>query len=139
MRQGSMDSLVGDAQLTEKASETASGGHSPGDVTSKLETQLKTLMTITGATSSKEVLQRFTAQKEASSRLNYLRTVTEGEKKHLETERDNLMAQLESFKFTDSKVNEVYVSLLDFLCSFLLLLIHFLAQSHTVIKSIWKN
>lgn len=107
VRQGSMDSLTGDAQQTAKASETASGGRSGGDVTSKLEAQLKILMTATGATSPAEVLQRFTAQKEASSRLNYLRTVTEGEKKHLETQRDNLMSQLESFKFTDIKENEV--------------------------------
>lgn len=108
VRQGSMDSLTGEAQQTAKASETASG-RSGGDVTSKLEAQLKILMTSTGATSPAEVLQRFTAQKEASSRLNYLRTVTEGEKKHLETQRDNLMSQLESFKFTDIKENEMYV------------------------------
>lgn len=75
VRQGSMDSLTGDAQLTDKASENASASHSPSDVMCKLETQLKTLMTATGATSPQDVLQRFIAQKEASSRLNYLRRV----------------------------------------------------------------
>lgn len=110
VRQGSIDSLTGDGQFTDKASEHASSSHSPGDVTYKLESQLKTLMTATGATSPQEVLQRFTAQKEASSRLNYLRTVTEAEKKHLEMQRDDLMTQLESSKFTDIKENEMYVT-----------------------------
>lgn len=110
VRQGSMDSLAGDGQLTEKASEHASSSRSPGDITYKLDSELKTLMRATGATSPQEVLQRFTAQKEASSRLNYLRTVTEGEKKQLEMQRDDLMAQLESTKFTDIKENEVYVA-----------------------------
>lgn len=110
-----MESLSGDRQHTEKTNDNINGAHSPGDITYKLESQLKILMTASGATSPQEVLQRFTAQKEASSRLNYLRTVTEGEKKHLETQRDDLMAQLESFKFTDIKENEVYVRCLFYI------------------------
>lgn len=131
-----MDSLTGDGQLTDKASEHASSSHGPSDVTYKLECQLKTLMTTTGATSPQEVLQRFTAQKEASSRLNYLRTVTEGEKKHLETQRDDLMAQLESSKFTDIKENEVYV--VPFICfgnNFYVGILFACAAT----KSIWKS
>lgn len=112
MQQGSTESLSGDAQLTAftaKSSDPTSANQDATDITHKLEVQLKILMNTTGATTPKEVLQRFTAQKEASSRLNYLRTVTEGEKKHLEMQRDQLMTQLESFKFSDTKESEVYV------------------------------
>lgn len=136
-----MDSLAGDAQLTDKASENASASHSPSDIMCKLETQLKTLMTATGATSPQEVLQRFIAQKEASSRLNYLRTVTEGEKKHLEMQRDELMTQLEIFKFADTKENEVYVVLVLSALFVFSLSLNFgiVSLLRTAIKSIWKN
>lgn len=106
MQQGSMESLSGD-QLTEKASPISAKG--PIDVVNQLESHLKVLMQITGATSSADVLNRFTSQKEASTRLNYLRAITEGEKRHLESERDSLTAQLESLKFSDNKENEVLV------------------------------
>lgn len=74
-----------------------------------MEQQFKKLMEVTGATSPLEVLERFLAQKESTSRLNYLRTVTEGEKKHLEMQREILTAQLESSKFSDVKETEEYV------------------------------
>lgn len=119
--------------MTEKASETASAG--PSDATSKLESQLKTLMTITGATSPPEVLQRFIAQKESSSRLCYLRTVTEGEKKHLETHRDELMSHLETSKFADIKESEMYVSTSTTIDDHFYLIFGFVAE----IKNIWKS
>ena len=75
--------------------------------TNELEMQFKKLMEVTGATSQLEVLERFLSQKESTSRLNYLRTVTEGEKKHLEMQREVLTAQLESSKFSDVKETEV--------------------------------
>lgn len=122
-----MESLSGDAQLTEKASPHSAKGQS--DIVNQLESHLKVLMQITGATSCEDVLNRFQSQKEASTRLNYLRAVTiffeyifnydwtcyfcnkvtESEKRHLEMERDNFTAELESLRFSDTKENEVYV------------------------------
>lgn len=72
-----------------------------------MEQLFKQLMEMTGATTSSEVLERFISQKESSSRLSYLRTVTEGEKKHLEEQRELLNGQLEAHKFSnDGKENE---------------------------------
>lgn len=107
-----MDSLTGDQQI-DKINEEQDPNAQAKESTNVMEIIFKKLMEITGATSANEVLERFIAQKEATSRLNYLRTVTEGEKKHLEMQREHLLAQLESFKFADVKENEVY-DLLDF-------------------------
>lgn len=105
MQQGSTESL-NDIPLTDKASPESAKG--PSDLVNELETRLKLLMQTTGATSPTDLLNRFTAQKEAMQRLNYLRTVTESEKRHLEIERDELSSQLEQLKFSDTKENEVY-------------------------------
>lgn len=64
-------------------------------------------METTGATFEDEVLERFISQKESSSRLNYLRAVTEDEKKSLEIKRETLLSQLETLKFSDVKDTEV--------------------------------
>lgn len=77
------------------------------ETTSEMEMEFKTLMETTGATTPAEVLERFMAQTESTSRLNYLRTVTEGEKKHLEVQREMLISQLETSKFSDVKENEM--------------------------------
>lgn len=77
------------------------------EMTSELEMEFKKLMEITGATSPLEVLERFLTQKESTSRLTYLRTVTEGEKKHLEMQREILTSQFENSKFSDTKDTEV--------------------------------
>lgn len=105
VQHGSMESLSGDAQLTGKTSPSSAKG--PNDLANQLETTLKLLMQVTGATSPLDVLNRFNTQKEAATRLNYLRTVTEAEKRHLEMQRDELSSQLESFRFSDTKENEV--------------------------------
>lgn len=105
MQQGSTESL-NDIPLTDKASPESAKG--PSDLVIELESRLKLLMQTTGATSPTDLLNRFTAQKEAMQRLNYLRTVTESEKRHLEIERDELSSQLEQLKFSDTKENEVY-------------------------------
>lgn len=97
---------MGDGPPTGKASPLSAN---PNNVTNQLETTLKSLMQVTGATSSLDVLTRFNAQKEAATRLNYLRTVTESEKSQLEVQRDELTALLESLQFSDTKENEVYV------------------------------
>lgn len=104
MQQGSTESL-NDVPLTAKASPQSAKGSS--DIVIELENKLKVLMQTTGATSPEDLLERFTAQKEAMQRLNYLRTVTEAEKRHLEMERDQLASQLEQLKFSDTKENEV--------------------------------
>lgn len=105
MQQGSTESL-NDIPLTDKSSPVSAKG--PSDLVNELESRLKVLMQTTGATSPTDLLDRFTSQKEAMQRLNYLRTVTESEKRHLEIERDELSSQLEQLKFSDSKENEVY-------------------------------
>lgn len=106
MQQGSVESLSGDVLLTEKSSPLSAKG--PTDVMNLLENRLKSLMQITGGTSPSDVLNRFTTQKEATTRLNYLRTVTEAEKRHLEVQRDEFTARLESLRFSGTKENEVY-------------------------------
>lgn len=104
MQQGSTESL-NEVPLTGKQSEQSAKGST--DAVNELENKLKVLMQITGATSPSDLLERFTSQKEAMQRLNYLRTVTEAEKRHLEIERDELATQLEQLKFSDTKENEV--------------------------------
>lgn len=101
--QGSMESL-NDIPVSDKRSESA---RESTDFVHELEGKLKVLMSTTGATSPMDLLERFTTQKEAMQRLNYLRTVTESEKRHLELRRDDLSIQLEQFKFSDTKENEV--------------------------------
>lgn len=103
MQQGSTESL-NDEPLTGKESP---GTAKPSDFVIELEHRLKVLMQTTGATSPIDLLERFTTQKEAMQRLNYLRSVTESEKRHLEIERDELTSQLEQLKFSDTKENEV--------------------------------
>lgn len=71
--------------------------------TNEMEEAFHQLMDVTGATTPKEVGDRFALQQETTSRLDYLRTVTEGEKKRLEMEREKLISVLEVFKFSDSK------------------------------------
>lgn len=105
MQQGSTESLT-DTPLSVKP--TPESAKEPTDYVNELESRLKTLMQITGATSPVDLLNRFTSQKEAMQRLNYLRTVTEGEKRQLELDRDELSSQLEQLKFSDTKENEVY-------------------------------
>lgn len=100
---GSMESLLGDGPPTGKATPL-----SVNNTANQLEITIKVLMQTTGATGSLDVLTRFNAQKEAATRLNYLRTITEAEKRQLEVQRDELTAQLESLRFSDTKENEVY-------------------------------
>lgn len=94
-----------DAPLTDKGGPESAKG--PSDLVMELEARMKILMQTTGGTSPADLLERFTVQKEAMQRLNYLRTVTETEKRHLEIERDELTSQLEQLKFSDTKENEV--------------------------------
>ncbi|KAL5284930.1 CCDC151 family protein [Megaselia abdita] len=73
----------------------------------EMETLFKTLMRVTGATSSQEVLSRFHMQKESMTRLVYLRKTAEDEKEMLEKSRDDLLKELERTKFTDISENDI--------------------------------
>ncbi|XP_055585634.1 outer dynein arm-docking complex subunit 3 [Uranotaenia lowii] len=94
---------------------SASGDHGPRgegdepdkDNASEMEQKFKKLMQATGVSAASEVVDRFLAQREASARLNYLRTVTESEKKQLEAQRELMGAQLDAFKFADVKDSDV--------------------------------
>ncbi|XP_058063899.1 outer dynein arm-docking complex subunit 3 [Anopheles bellator] len=77
------------------------------DGASEMEQKFKKLMQATGVTAAGEVVERFLAQREASARLTYLRTVTENEKKQLEAQRELMKAQLDAFKFADVKDSDV--------------------------------
>lgn len=68
---------------------------------------IKYLVVVTGGTNFYDVLQRFIIQKETSSRLTYLRTITESDKKNLEVERDQLRTQIDVFRFSDVKESEM--------------------------------
>ncbi|EAT37842.1 AAEL010214-PA [Aedes aegypti] len=98
---------------------SASGDHSAGkgegddssghdkETASEMEQKFKKLMQATGVSAASEVVDRFLAQREASARLTYLRTVTENEKKQLESQRELMTAQLDAFKFADVKDSDV--------------------------------
>lgn len=75
--------------------------------TNTLEGTFRNIMEVTGATETAEVLDRFLAQREATTRLSYLRSSTETSKKNLEDERESLTAKLDAFRFADIKENEV--------------------------------
>ncbi|EDS39466.1 conserved hypothetical protein [Culex quinquefasciatus] len=81
-------------------------GHGKDSAT-EMEQKFKKLMQATGVSAASEVVDRFLAQREASARLTYLRTVTENEKKQLESQRELMTAQLDSFKFADVKDSDV--------------------------------
>lgn len=105
LHQGSIESESIDHQVEKK-----DGDLDPTNqvqrTTNELELLFKNLMETTGATTSEEVVDRFISQKESTSRLNYLRTVTEEEKKQLEIARETILSQLDILKFSDVKENE---------------------------------
>lgn len=74
-----------------------------------IEVTFKRIMEATGATETGEVLTRFMVQREATTRLNFLRNSTENSKKELEEERETLTAKLDAFRFADIKENEMWV------------------------------
>lgn len=77
------------------------------DETSKMQDVFKKLMHATGVSCPNEIVDRFLAQKEALQRLNYLRTVTENEKKQLQSQREVMSAELDEFKFADTGESDV--------------------------------
>ncbi|XP_058443406.1 outer dynein arm-docking complex subunit 3 [Malaya genurostris] len=83
-----------------------SSGHDKDSATD-MEHKFKKLMQAIGVSAASEVVDRFLAQREASARLTYLRTITENEKKQLEAQRELMTAQLDAFKFADVKDSDV--------------------------------
>lgn len=77
------------------------------EATNKMQEIFKRLMHATGVSSPNEIVDRFLAQKEALQRLNYLRTVTENEKKELQTQREVLSNELDEYKFADTGESDV--------------------------------
>lgn len=63
-------------------------------------------MNLSGEAEAEEVLQRFLSQREMRTRLTYLKTITEKEKKELELRKDMNLAELEAFKFAEVKDKE---------------------------------
>ncbi|XP_058816922.1 outer dynein arm-docking complex subunit 3 [Topomyia yanbarensis] len=82
------------------------GGHDKESATD-MEQKFKKLMQAIGVSAASEVVDRFLAQREASARLTYLRSITENEKKQLEAQRELMTAQLDAFKFADVKDSDV--------------------------------
>lgn len=59
-----------------------------------------------GESDTEEVLHRFLSQKETRTRLTYLKTITEEDKKQLETNKEKNLTELEAFKFSEVKDKE---------------------------------
>lgn len=106
VHQESAGSGSGDAQTGKGAYDTDPSAHAK-ESTNVMDLAFRKLMESTGATATNEVLGRFLAQREATTRLAYLRNVTETAKKDLEHQRDTLSSQLDEFRFADIKENEV--------------------------------
>ena len=62
-----------------------------------------------GETEAKDVLPRFISQKKTKERLEFLKMITEKEKKQLEMKKESCLAELESSKFSEVKDKEEYV------------------------------
>lgn len=103
VHQDSEGSGSGDLQTGKTEPDSDHLGVDPANST---EVTFKRIMKATGATETDEVLTRFMVQREATTRLNFLRNSTEGSKKDLEEERETLTANLDAFRFADIKENE---------------------------------
>ncbi|EEB12866.1 Spindle assembly checkpoint component MAD1, putative [Pediculus humanus corporis] len=93
----------------EEGTETGSGIQ-PNEVTNQLINQLESafnkLKLATGETEAKDVLPRFISQKKTKERLEFLKMITEKEKKQLEMKKESCLAELESSKFSEVKDKE---------------------------------
>lgn len=103
IHQDSVGSGSGDLQTGKTELDSEPSGMEGNSV----EKTFKRIMLATGATETGEVLNRFMAQREATTRLGFLRNSTETSKKDLEEEREQLTASLDAHRFADIKENEV--------------------------------
>lgn len=104
VHQDSVGSGSGDLQTGKTEPDSDRLGTETGP---SIKVTFRRIMEATGATETKEVLERFMAQREATTRLSFLRNSTETSKKDLEEERETLTANLDAFRFADIKENEV--------------------------------
>lgn len=104
VHQDSVGSGSGDLQTGKTEPDSDPLGTETGH---SIEVTFRRIMEATGATETKEVLERFMAQREATTRLSFLRNSTETSKKDLEEERETLSSNLDAFRFADIKENEV--------------------------------
>lgn len=107
VHQDSTSSISGDCVFQQKVEVLFDPAQRLKCQSREMEDLFKTLMRVTGATSSQEVLSRFHMQKESMTRLVYLRKTAEEEKQMLEKSRDDLLKELERTKFTDISENDI--------------------------------
>lgn len=107
VHQDSTSSMSGDFVFQKKAEVLIDPATRLKCQSREMEDLFKTLMRVTGATSSQEVLSRFHMQKESMTRLVYLRKTAEEEKQMLEKSKDDLLKELERTKFTDVSENDI--------------------------------
>lgn len=107
VHQDSTSSISGDYVFQKKAEVLIDPATRLKCQSREMEDLFKTLMRVTGATSSQEVLSRFHMQKESMTRLVYLRKTAEEEKQMLEKSKDDLLKELEHTKFTDISENDI--------------------------------
>ncbi|XP_038209270.1 unconventional myosin-Vc [Zerene cesonia] len=91
LRQDSTGSVEGEPEVEETSPDQ------------EMEDIFQRLMKLTGVTEPEQVFDRFRAQRETSSRLNYLQQSIEDEKLQLEQAQTTLMAELEGYKFASVK------------------------------------
>lgn len=73
------------------------------DEVTRLEEAFVKLRSATGVTRTEDVLDRFLGQRATKEKLQKMRTVTEEEKMCLERRRQQLTAEIESQKFSETK------------------------------------
>ena len=78
-------------------------GEVPKDEVTKLEEAFAKLRSATGVTRTEDVLDRFLGQRATKDKLQKMRTLTEEEKMSLERTRQQLTAEIESQKFSETK------------------------------------
>lgn len=76
------------------------------DELARLEETFAKLRNATGVSRSEEVLNRFLGQQATKESLQKMRTATEREKMELEKKRQELSAEIETRKFSETRSNE---------------------------------
>ncbi|KAK6620703.1 hypothetical protein RUM43_010998 [Polyplax serrata] len=81
-------------------------GENANQIVSNLEAAFTKLKVATGETETEDILPRFVSQKETKQRLDFLKRITEEEKKQLEMKKEAALVQLEATKFSEVKDRE---------------------------------
>lgn len=75
----------------------------PKNEMTRLEEEFSKLRTATGVTKTEDVLDRFLGQRATKEKLQKMRTTTEKEKVILEKQRQQLTAEIEMLRFSETK------------------------------------